>query len=145
MSEYYEWFRAVHLIAVIFWMAGLLYLPRLYVYHSTAALGGELDETLKIQERRLLKIIMNPSMIAAFIFGVILIGLRADVFSTSVWLYIKLAGVFALIGFHGMLSADRKKFEAGQRPRSEKFYRMINEVPPIIAIIVVIMAVVEPF
>jgi putative membrane protein len=145
MFEYYEWFRAIHLIAVIFWMAGLLYLPRLYVYHSTAKLGGELDTTLKIQERRLLKIIMNPSMIVAFIFGIILIGLRADVFSTSAWLYVKLLGVFVLIGFHGMLSADRKKFEAGERPRSEKFYRLINEVPPIIAIVVVIMAVVEPF
>lgn len=145
MSEYYEWFRAVHLIAVIFWMAGLLYLPRLYVYHSAATLGGELDETLKIQERRLLKIIMNPSMIVAFFIGVILIGLRVDVFATSAWLYIKLAAVFGLLGFHGMLAADRKKFEAGERPRSEKFYRMINEVPPIIAIIIVILAVVEPF
>lgn len=145
MFEYYEWFRAFHIIAVIFWMAGLLYLPRLYVYHSTAKPGGELDETLKIQERRLLRIIMNPAMIVAFIIGIALISLRFDALSTSIWLYIKLAGVFVLLGFHGMLSADRKKFERGERPRSEKFYRMINEIPPLIAIVIVIMAVVEPF
>lgn len=145
MFEYYEWFRAVHIIAVIFWMAGLLYLPRLFVYHSNAELGGELDETLKIQERRLLRIIMNPSMIVAFVLGCILIYLRWDVLSSSYWLYVKLLGVLVLIGFHHILSKDRKAFELGARPRSEKFYRMINEVPPLIAIVIVIMAVVEPF
>lgn len=145
MSEYYDWFRALHIIAVIFWMAGLLYLPRLYVYHSKAEQGGELDETLKVQERRLLRIIMNPAMIAALIFGGALIYLRIDAFSGSGWLHVKLLAVFALFGFHGMLSADRKKFERGERPRSEKFYRMVNEIPPLITILIVIMAVVEPF
>ena len=145
MFEYFEWFRAVHIIAVIFWMAGLLYLPRLYVYHSTAKLGGELDTTLKTQERRLLKIIMNPSMITAFVMGSALLYLRADILTGSIWIYVKLAGIFTLLGFHVMLMGDRKKFERGERPRSEKFYRMINEVPPLIAILVVIMAVVEPF
>lgn len=145
MSEYYEWFRAAHIIAVIFWMAGLLYLPRLFVYHSQAELGGEMDLTLKTQEKRLLKIIMNPSMIVAFFVGCALIYLRWDVLSSSGWLYVKLAGVFVLMGFHMMLAGDRKKFELGARPRSEKFYRMVNEVPPLIAILIVIMAVVEPF
>ena len=145
MSEYYEWIRAAHLMTVIFWMAGMLYLPRLYVYHSTATLGGELDETLKLQERRLLQIIINPAMILAFIFGLLLIYIRRDVFTTSVWMYVKLLGVFILFAMHGMLAADRKKFERGERPRSEKFYRMINEVPAILTIIIVIMAVIEPF
>lgn len=145
MFECYEWFRAFHIIAVIFWMAGLLYLPRLYVYHSKAKPGGELDETLKIQERRLLRIIMNPAMIIAFVLGCCLIYLRWDVLSSSYWLYVKLTGVLVLIGFHHILSADRKKFDRGERPRSEKFYRMINEIPPLIAIVIVIMAVVEPF
>lgn len=145
MSEYYEWFRAFHIIAVIFWMAGLLYLPRLFVYHSTAELGGEMDRTLKIQERRLLRIIMNPSMIVAFILGCALIYLRWDVLGSSAWLYVKLAGVLVLIVFHHVLSKDRKAFELGGRPRSEKFYRMANEIPPLVAIVIVIMAVVEPF
>ena len=145
MSEYYEWIRAVHIFTVIFWMAGLLYMPRLFVYHSKAKPGGELDETLKLQERRLLKIIMNPAMIVAFFFGLMLVYLRRDVLTTDIWLYVKLAGVFILFGIHGMLSADRKKFERGERPRSEKFYRMINEVPALLTILIVIMAVIEPF
>ncbi len=145
MYEYYDWLRALHIIAVIFWMAGLLYLPRLYVYHSGATLGGELDETLKTQERRLLRIIMNPAMIAALIFGSGLLYVQADILFSRPWMHIKVLCVFVLFAFHGMLAADRKKFERGERPRSEKFYRIINEVPPIIAIIIVIMAVVEPF
>lgn len=145
MYEFYDWFRAFHIIAVIFWMAGLLYLPRLFVYHSTAVLGGELDATLKVQERRLLRIIMNPSMIVALFFGIALLYLRWDVLSSSAWLYVKLSGVLVLLGFHMVLSKDRKKFEQGERPRSEKFYRVANEIPPLIAILIVIMAVVEPF
>jgi len=145
MYEFYDWFRAFHIIAVIFWMAGLLYLPRLFFYHSTAELGGELDTTLKTQERRLLKIIMNPSMIAALFFGIALLYLRWDALSSSAWLYVKLSGVLVLLGFHMVLSKDRKKFERGERPRSEKFYRVANEIPPLIAILIVIMAVVEPF
>jgi len=145
MSSFYEWFRAAHIIAVIFWMAGLLYLPRLYVYHSQAKLGGELDEVLKTQERNLLRIIMNPAMIVAFILGIALIVTRVDALSGQAWLWIKLVLVFGLIGYHGFLSGDRKKFERGERPRSEKFYRLINEVPAIVTIIVVILAVIEPF
>ena len=145
MSSYYEWIRAVHIIAVIFWMAGLLYLPRLFVYHSKAKLGGELDETLKLQEKRLLKIIMTPAMAVSFIFGIMLIIIRADAFSGQGWLYVKLLAVFILIGFHGLLSADVKKFARGERPRSEKFYRLINEIPALLTILIVIMGVIEPF
>ncbi len=141
----YEWVRAFHIIFVIFWMAGLLYMPRLFVYHSGAKLSGELDETLKIQERRLLKIIMNPSMIAAFIFGILLLWIRRDNLFDQSWIYLKLLLVFSLIGYHGFLSKTRKQFEAGQRPKSGKFFRGFNEIPPIAAIIIVILAVVEPF
>lgn len=144
MSEYYDWLRAFHLIAVIFWMAGLLYLPRLYVYHSKAIIGGELDEALQIQERNLLRIIMNPAMIVAFILGFILITTRLEAM-TSLWLPLKLILVLGLMGYHGFLAADRKKFAAGERPRSEKFYRLINEVPALVTIVVVILAVIEPF
>lgn len=145
MSSYYDWLRAAHLIAVIFWMAGLLYLPRLYVYHSKAVVGGELDEALKIQERNLLRIIMNPAMIAAFVIGLVLISTRVEVMTASFWLPIKLLLVFGLMGYHGFMAGERKKFERGERPRSEKFYRMVNEIPALVTIVVVILAVVEPF
>jgi len=145
MSDPYLWLKAFHIIAVIFWMAGLLYLPRLYVYHSQAIIGGEMDEALKIQERNLLRIIMNPAMIVAFILGLILIGYRLDAMTASFWLPIKLILVFGLVGFHGFLAAQRKKFERGERPKSEKFFRIINEVPSFAAIFIVILAIVEPF
>jgi len=141
----YEWIRALHLISVIFWMAGLLYLPRLFVYHCTAKPGGELEQTLILQERRLLRIIMNPAMIVAFILGLYLIYLRQDALTGQAWLYIKLVLVFGLIGYHGFLSKTRKLFENGARPRTEKFYRLINEVPALMTIAIVILAVVEPF
>ncbi len=141
----YEWMRAFHIIAVIFWMAGLLYLPRLFVYHSGAQLGGELDETLKLQEKRLFRIIMNPAMIAALVFGLALLWLRQDAWTGQGWLHLKLLLVFALFGYHGFLSKMRKRFEAGERPKSEKFFRAFNEVPAIATIIIVILAVIEPF
>lgn len=145
MYDYYEWIRAGHIIAVIFWMAAMLYLPRLYIYHSTAKLGGELDETLKIQERKLLRIIMNPAMIAALVFGLALIYMRAEALTGQIWLWLKLVLVFSLIGYHGFLAAMRKKFERGERPKSEKFFRLINEIPALVTIAVVILAVIEPF
>ncbi len=141
----YEWIRALHLISVIFWMAGLLYLPRLFVYHWTAKSGGDLEQTLILQEKRLLKIIMNPAMIASLIFGLILIYLRRDALSGQFWLYGKLVLVFCLFGYHGFLSKTRKLFESGARPKTEKFYRMINEIPALMTIVIVILAVIEPF
>jgi len=145
MSDPYIWVKTIHLIAVIFWMAGMLYLPRLFVYHSSATLDGDLDRALKLQEARLLKIIMNPAMVVAFILGAVLIGFRSGELFSTIWLPVKLLCVFALMGYHGMLSADRKKFERGERPRSEKFYRIANEVPALLTIVIVIMAMVEPF
>jgi len=145
MSDPYLWLKAIHLIAVIFWMAGLLYLPRLYVYHTQAIVGGEMDEALKIQERNLLRIIMNPAMIVAFVLGLVLITYRVDAMTGSFWLPLKLLLVFGLVGYHGFLAAQRKKFERGERPKSEKFFRVINEVPSIAAIFIVIFAIVEPF
>lgn len=145
MSDLYLWIKALHIIAVIFWMAGLLYLPRLYVYHSQAIIDGEMDIALKIQERNLLRIIMNPAMIVALVLGLILISYRLDAMTGAFWLPLKLLMVFGLIGFHGFLAAQRKKFECGERPKSENFFRMINEIPSITAIFIVILAVVEPF
>ena len=143
--DLYVWAKALHLIAVIFWMAGLLYLPRLYVYHSGAKPGGELEAVLLIQERRLLKIIMNPSMIVAFILGLYLIVKNVAMGSLGLWLIIKLALVFGLMGYHMVMAGDRKKFERGERPRSEKTYRLLNEIPALVTIPVVILAIVKPF
>ena len=143
--DLYIWAKALHLIAVIFWMAGLLYLPRLYVYHSGAKPGGELEAALLIQERRLSKIIMNPSMIVAFILGLYLIAKNVAMGSLGLWLIIKLALVFGLMGYHMVMAGDRKKFERGERPRSEKTYRLLNEIPALVTIPVVILAIVKPF
>ena len=140
-----DWIKALHVIAVIFWMAGMMYLPRLFVYHSQAVPNGEMEKALILQEHRLLKIIINPAMIIAFIFGVILVAIRHDQLAGLSWLWVKLAAVFALFYIHGLLAGDRKKFARGERPRSEKFYRMLNEVPAFLIIIIVIMAIVEPF
>lgn len=144
-SDIWMWVKAFHIIAVMFWVAGLLLLPRFYAYHSSAKLGGELEAKMLEAEERLLKIIMNPAMIVAFILGIALIIFRHGELFTTAWLWVKLVFVFGLIGFHGMLGADRKKFARGERPRSEKTYRMLNEIPSLAVIIIVIMAIVEPF
>ncbi|MEE9348235.1 MAG: protoporphyrinogen oxidase HemJ [Robiginitomaculum sp.] len=141
----YLWIKALHIISVIFWMAGLMYLPRLYVYHSKAVPGGEQEMALLGQERRLLKIIMTPAMLSALVFGLILVWHAIHTGTYGHWLSLKLALVTALMAYHGIMSADRKKFAGGERPRSEKTYRILNEVPALIIIAVVILAVVKPF
>ena len=142
----YEWLKAFHLIAVIFWMAGLLYLPRLFVYHSASKPGGELEAKMIEAAEKLMKIIMNPAMIVMFILGVILIfGYNIGNLTGSIWLPVKLVLVFGLMGYHGFLSKQRKLFAAGERPKSEKFFRAINEIPAILTIIIVIMVIVKPF
>ena len=146
MANMYEWLKAFHLIAVIFWMAGLLYLPRLFVYHSASKPGGELEAKMIEAAEKLMKIIMNPAMIVMFILGVILVfGYNAANLTGSIWLPVKLVLVFGLMGYHGFLSKQRKLFAAGERPKSEKFFRAINEIPAILTIIIVIMVIVKPF
>ena len=126
-------------------MAGLLYLPRLFVYHSTAQAGGEMEEKMEEAEAKLLRIIMNPAMILAFILGIILIGYNAAAGGVALWLWIKVALAFSLIFYHGFLAKTRKGFLNGGRPKSEKFFRRINEVPAIITVVIVILAIVQPF
>lgn len=145
LSSHMEWFRAFHIIFVIFWMAGLLYLPRLFVYHYNALPESELDQILQIQEAKLLRIIMNPAMIVAFLTGLVLVYMRHGEFGETWWLPAKLVLVFCLMGYHGFLSKTRKRFAAGERPKSEKYYRVVNEVPAIMTAIIVILAVIEPF
>ena len=124
-------------------MAGLLYLPRLYVYHASSEVGSEKSETFKLMERKLLKIIMNPAMIVAWICGLWLAYVQSQ-FSDG-WFHVKLLLVIALTVFHMVLAKWRKVFEADQNQRSEKFYRLINEVPTLIMIGAVILVIVKPF
>ena len=145
MFDLYLWLKAFHLIAVIFWMAGLLMLPRLFVYHSKAQIGGELESEMLLAEGRLLKIIMNPAMMVSFLLGLILIGYNIGTFQSSFWLYIKLILALSLVFYHGFLIKMSKAFASGERPKSEKFFRAVNEIPAIAAIIIVIMATVKPF
>ena len=141
----YPWLKAFHLIAVIFWMAGLLYLPRLFVYHSVAQAGGELETKMEEAEAKLLRIIMNPAMMTAFILGVILIGYNVVAGGVAIWLWIKVALAFLLIFYHLFLAKTRKGFLNGGRPKSEKFFRRINEVPALVTIVIVVLAIVQPF
>ena len=122
-------------------MAGLLYLPRLFVYHSTAKIGGELEAKMEEAEAKLLRIIMNPAMITAFILGLLLLFIYPQ--PLSIWVKAILA--FNLIFYHGFLAKTRKAFLNGGRPKSEKFFRMINEIPSIMTLVIVILAIVQPF
>lgn len=142
MENIYPIIKSLHIIFVIAWMCGLFYLPRLFVYHTKAKSGSELDLTLQIMEQKLLRIIMNPAMILSFIFGFWLIHLVG--FSGG-WLHLKITLVLALAGFHGFLSKCRKDFLKGQNQRSEKFYRIINEVPTLLMIAIIFLVVLKPF
>jgi putative membrane protein len=139
----YEWIKALHVIAIISWMAGMLYLPRLFVYHCEAEIGSKQSETFKVMERRLLKAIINPAMMIAWILGLYLAW--SGHWFASGWLHVKLALVLVLSGLHGFFSRWVKDFAADRNRRSQKFYRIINEVPTILMIGIVIMVIVKPF
>lgn len=143
-AEHYQALRACHIIAVVAWMAGMLYLPRLFVYHATAPRGGELSETLKIMERRLLRFIMNPAMIATWIFGLCMLAGNPGLLEQG-WMHVKILGVVLMSGAHGAFSAWRRRFANDANQRDAKFYRIWNEVPTLLMIVIVVMAVVEPF
>ena len=141
----YLWVKALHLISVIAWMAGLLYLPRLFVYHVDAEPGSPQSETFKIMERRLLRAIMTPALVVSFVFGSILLaGLGVEAWASG-WLVVKLIAVFGLTVMHGLMARWRRQFAADGNRRSGKFYRIANEIPTLLMIVVVIMAVVRPF
>ena len=142
LSEYYLWLKAFHIIFVISWMAGMVYLPRLYVYHTQVTPGSEADETFKVMERRLLRIIMNPAMIIAFVTGILLIiATGAGAPGTGYWMHIKLVLVLGMGAVHGMLSSYRQAFERGENQKSEKFYRLLNEAPTVLMVAIVLLVV----
>jgi protoporphyrinogen IX oxidase len=139
----YAWIKAFHVIAVIAWMAGMLYLPRLFVYHCAAEKGSVQSETFKVMERRLLRAIINPAMIVTWVLGLWLAW--AGHWFDSGWLQAKLALVLAMSGLHGFLARWVKAFAADANLHSQKFFRIINEVPTILLIGIVILVVVKPF
>ena len=139
----YVWLKAFHVIAIIAWMAGTLYLPRLFVYHCEAEPGSKQSETFKVMERRLLRAIINPAMVVAWVLGLTLVWLGG--WHTAPWMYAKFALVMALSAFHGMLVRYWRGFEADANTHSQKFYRIINEVPTGMMIGIVILVVVKPF
>jgi putative membrane protein len=144
----YLWIKALHIISVISWMAGMLYLPRLFVYHCEAEKGSKQSETFKTMERRLLRLIINPAMIATFVFGLTLGWMGPDPrfgWFASGWLQAKITLVLILSAVHGLFARWVKAFAADRNVHSQKFYRIINEVPTILMIVIVILAVVKPF
>jgi putative membrane protein len=144
----YQWIKAFHIIAVIAWMAGMLYLPRLFVYHCAAERGSVQSETFKVMERRLLRAIMNPAMIATWLLGLWLAWLGPDSrygWFASPWLQAKIVLVLVLSAMHGMVARWVKDFGADRNPHSQRFYRIINEVPTILMIGIVLLAVLKPF
>ena len=146
MDGLYSFVKALHVISIIAWMAGLLYLPRLFVYHASAAKGSELSETLKIMERRLLRAIATPAMIASWLFGLyIVLFTNAIDFAVDIWFHVKLVFVMILSGFHGFCAKWRKDFENDSNQRPAVFYRIANEVPTVLMIGIVFLVIVRPF
>jgi len=139
-----EWIKAFHVISVIAWMAGMLYLPRLFVYHSVAEIGSVQSETFKVMERRLLRAITTPAMIATWIFGLWMVHLGVVDWG-SAWPWVKAALVLALSGYHGLLARHTRAFATDRNEKPQKYFRLINEVPTVLMIGIVIMVIVRPF
>lgn len=144
LVDWYLWTKALHIIAVIAWMAGLFYLPRLFVYHAERAVSVPiLSDTLDIMERRLLKAIMNPAMIATWVFGLALVMTPGIVDWSAVWPWTKAVSVLAMTWFHIWLGARRKGFVAGKNMITGRQYRMMNEVPTVLMVVIVLSVVVK--
>ena len=141
----YPWTKSLHIISIIAWMAGMLYLPRLYVYHAEAPAGSDIAETFKVMERRLLRGIINPAMGASFVFGGLLAATPGIVDWASGWIWGKLALVAALTVAHHYFARWRKEFAEDRNTRPARFYRMVNEIPTGIMVVIVLLVVAKPF
>ena len=144
LAPYLLWTKSLHVIAVIAWMSAMFYLPRLYVYHCDVARGSEASERFKVMERRLLKQIMTPAMIATWCLGLLLVLTPGAVDWTAPWWHVKLTGVILMSGFHGAASKWRRDFLEDRNVRPQRFYRIANEVPTVLMVIIVIMAIAQP-
>lgn len=145
LATLYPWIKALHVIAVIAWMAGLLYLPRLYVYHCEVKPGSVESERFKVMERRLLRQIMLPAMLAVWAFGLVLAATPGVIDWHAGWWHVKLFAVLVMSVFHAALSRWRRGFLEDRNTRSQRFYRIANEIPTVLMIIIVVMVIVRPF
>ncbi|MDA0261233.1 MAG: protoporphyrinogen oxidase HemJ [Planctomycetota bacterium] len=145
LADYYLWIKAAHIISMVAWMAGMLYLPRLFVYHAGVEPHSLASELLKVMERRLLRGIINPSMGATFVFGILLLLTPGVVDWAAGWIWVKLALVLGLSALHGLFSNWRRAFAEDRNRRTARVYRIANEVPAAILVIVVMMVVTKPF
>lgn len=145
LAELYLWTKALHVIAVIAWMAALLYLPRLFVYHCEVPPGSAESERFKVMERRLLKYIANPASLAVWVFGILLVLTPGAVDWASGWWHLKMLGILVVTGVHHVLMARRKDFLHDRNRRPQKYYRILNEVPTVAMIVIVVMVIVKPF
>lgn len=145
LLPYYDWIKVGHIVSVISWMAGMFYLPRLFVYHAEKAKSGsELDLTFQVMEQKLLKLIMNPAMISSWFFGLLLIAMGGIDFG-AVWGWAKIISVLAMTATHGWLSKCQKSFATGENIRNGRYFRLVNEIPTVLMLIIVIAVVVRPF
>jgi len=145
LADAYPWIKSLHIISIIAWMAGLLYLPRLFVYHADAPVGSPQAELFKVMERRLLRGIMNPAMIAAYVFGGLLAATPGIVDWSDLWIWGKLTLVAGLTFAHHLFGLWRKEFAEDRNRRPARFYRMVNEVPTLFMIGIVLLVVAKPF
>jgi putative membrane protein len=141
-AEHYLFFKAMHIVSVIAWMAGMFYLPRLYVYHTEVSRNSETDQIFQIMERKLLRIIINPAMILSILFAIPLLVITGF---AGKWLHVKILLVFIMLVLHMLFSRYRKNFALGVNQHSEKFFRVINELPPLLMIAIVFLVVLKPF
>lgn len=144
LAPFYNWIKVLHILAFVAWMAGMLYLPRIYIYHFQAESGGEAARLFSVMEKKLLKFIMNPAMIATWVFGLLMIAAEPG-WGDDAWFLVKFAAVLAMTGLHGFFAAARKKFAIGDLPRTERFWRVINEAPFVLLILIVVMVIIKPF
>jgi protoporphyrinogen IX oxidase len=145
LTALYPWTKALHIISMVAWMAGMFYLPRLFVYHCETIPGSTDSERFKVMEYRLLKQIINPAMIATWTFGILLVLTPGVISWSAGWWYVKLVCVVLMSGLHGAMSKWRRDFMEDRNTRSQRFYRIANEIPTVLLVVIVIMVVVRPF
>jgi len=144
-DDLYPWLKVAHLFSVIAWMAGIFYLPRLFVYHADAAIGSDQAETFKLMERRLYRGIMNPALVGTYLFGLSLAGIPGVIQWSLAWIWLKLAAVAGLTVLHLLMGRWRRDFAADRNRHPARFFRIVNEIPTLLLILILIMVVAKPF
>lgn len=144
LEEYYEWIKVVHIVSMVSWMVGMFYLPRLYVYHAESKKGSEKDKVFQVMEKKLLRTIMNPAVVVAFVTGLMLASIYGFL-ALGLWFHIKLSLVLILMAMHGFLAKWRADFRNGKNKRSPLFYKVFNEAVTVIFVLIITMVVVKPF